>query len=115
MLESITLRLMWQRLTGFKAPAEGELAGVAVGGRPLVVAQWNGRLYALDDRCPHDASVSLSDAGWLSNGKIFCRLHGADVSVETGCSYNFPAIRTYPIDIRSDGIFLRLGNTENPA
>jgi len=106
---------MWQNLTEFKAPPEGELAGVAVAGRSLVVAQWKGCLYALEDRCPHDASVALSEAGWVSDGKIFCRLHGAEVSLETGCSYNFPAIRTYPIDVRSDGVFLRLENTEDPA
>ncbi len=106
---------MWQQLTEFKAPEEGELAGVAVHGKALVVARWKGRFYALENRCPHDAKVALSDAGRLRNGKIYCRLHGADVCVETGCSYSFPAIQTYPIDVRSDGIFLRFEDTLDPA
>jgi nitrite reductase (NADH) small subunit len=42
-------------------------------GRNLALFRDGGRVYALDDRCPH-AGASLS-SGWIEGGAVVCPLH----------------------------------------
>jgi nitrite reductase/ring-hydroxylating ferredoxin subunit len=43
-------------------------------GRPLAVFSWNGQLYVLDDRCPHQGAP-LSAGGVSSDGYVECPAH----------------------------------------
>lgn len=111
-------RLMWLALEDFEAPEVDELARAKVAGRALVVAYHAGCLRALDDRCPH-MGVALSQMGQLSDGQIVCGWHGASIDVVTGRCETFADVQTYPIEIRSDGVYVHITDSallpkENP-
>lgn len=60
----------------------GEKAIIEVGGKKVLLVNFEGTVYALDNRCPH-LGGSLGD-GILENGKITCPRHGAMFDLITG-------------------------------
>ncbi|MGE5379310.1 MAG: Rieske (2Fe-2S) protein [Candidatus Saccharibacteria bacterium] len=62
--------------------AEGEMKGLTVGSKYLLVARVEGKLHAMDGRCSHMTS-DLSK-GMLEGHLITCRLHGAQFDIRTG-------------------------------
>jgi len=79
----------WTDVLDDSALAEGELHGVEVDGRAVVLARRGGTVYALADTCAHRGG-SLAD-GELVGECVECPLHGslfklADGSVERGPS-----------------------------
>ncbi len=63
-------------------------------GQRIVIVRHAGKIYALDDRCPHaDASIAL---GPVENGCIVCPWHYAEFSLETGDALSGPATETIP-------------------
>jgi nitrite reductase/ring-hydroxylating ferredoxin subunit len=79
----------WTEVLDEPALGEGELKGVEVDGRPIVLARRGGGVYALADRCAHRGG-SLAD-GELVGDCVQCPLHAslyklADGSVERGPS-----------------------------
>lgn len=105
---------MWVPLTDFEAPETGELTRVKVAGRTLVLAEHDGCLHALDDRCPH-MGVALSQMGRLGDGQIVCAWHGASIDVRTGRCEGFPDVRTYPVEVRSEGVYVRIDEQPIPS
>ena len=81
----------------------------AVGGvEPIVLVQTGGEIFALEDRCSHE-DYPLSD-GEMENGQLECVYHGARFDVRTGKPTRLPAVRpvrTYPVEIRDGGVFVR--------
>ncbi|MGA5541137.1 Rieske (2Fe-2S) protein [Mycobacterium sp. NPDC051198] len=68
------------------------------------VARVEGKLYAFDDLCTHEA-CPLS-AGMLTGTTILCQCHGCRYDVTTGSVLNGPAVRpltTYPVN-ETDGV-----------
>lgn len=104
---------MWVRLEAFETPAAGELAGAKAAGRALVVADHGGCLHALDDRCPH-MGVALSQMGQLSDGQIVCGWHGASIDVASGRCNTFADVQTYPVEVRSDGVYVCIDDQAIP-
>jgi 3-phenylpropionate/trans-cinnamate dioxygenase ferredoxin component len=87
----------------------GCLHTVTNGGEPIVLARWNGEVFALEDRCSHQ-DFPLSD-GEVEDGKIECIFHGAKFDLRTGNAVQLPAVapvRTYPVEIRGDEIFIQV-------
>jgi nitrite reductase/ring-hydroxylating ferredoxin subunit len=104
---------MWVALTDFEAPEPGELTAVKLAGRRLVLAEHEGCLHALDDRCPH-MGVALSQMGRLGDGQIVCAWHGASIDVRTGRCESFPDVQTYPVEVRGDGVYVRIEDQALP-
>jgi 3-phenylpropionate/trans-cinnamate dioxygenase ferredoxin subunit len=78
---------------------------VVVGGRAILLANVDGTIYAVDDRCTHeDSSLSL---GCLKGEFVSCTLHGSRFSVRTGEPQEPPAtepLGTYPVRVRGGRI-----------
>jgi 3-phenylpropionate/trans-cinnamate dioxygenase ferredoxin subunit len=60
----------------------GEKAIAEVNGKKVLLVNYEGTVYALDNRCPH-LGGSLGD-GILENEKIVCPRHGSMYDVRTG-------------------------------
>jgi len=70
---------------------------------PLVVVHDNGRVFALDNRCPH-LGFPLH-RGSVENGILTCHWHHARFDLATGCTFDLWAddVPTAPVEIR-DGV-----------
>jgi 3-phenylpropionate/trans-cinnamate dioxygenase ferredoxin component len=74
----------------------GKFSRVVVEERPYVLANVDGRFYAVEDNCSHE-DYPLS-YGCLDGGRIKCSLHGSRFNLATGAPIEEPAetpIRTY--------------------
>ena len=76
---------------------------------PILLANVDGTVYAVDDTCTHeDSSLSL---GCLRGEQVKCTLHGSWFSVVTGEPSEEPAdqpLRCYRVKIKDDQIWLQL-------
>lgn len=61
---------------------EGEMTVVKVSGKQVVLTRYDGRLYAVDNACPH-AAASLS-GGSLNRWKLCCPDHGYCFDIRSG-------------------------------
>ncbi len=87
--------------------APGESKSVRAGDEIIALFNCAGTYYATADTCTHE-EASLSE-GWLEGTEISCPLHGAVFDVTTGEALCLPAtesIRTYPVHVEGDGIFV---------
>ncbi|MBE2320841.1 Rieske 2Fe-2S domain-containing protein [Solirubrobacter sp. CPCC 204708] len=93
----------WTAVLDDAALLEGELRGVEVEGRAIVLARRNGRIHALDDRCAH-RSGSLAD-GELKGECVVCPLHASEFRLEDGAVERGPSAYPQPVfDVRvTDG------------
>jgi 3-phenylpropionate/trans-cinnamate dioxygenase ferredoxin component len=100
----------WVRVASTEDCGEnGCLHTVTGGGEAIVLARWDGEIFALEDRCSHQ-DFPLS-SGEVEDGKIECIFHGAKFDLRTGKAVRLPAIapvRTFPVEIRGDGIFIQV-------
>lgn len=79
---------------------EKATTAVTVGTSRIVLCQFDGELYAIEDKCSH-ADESLA-CGRIRNGWIACPAHGARFDLETGEVLGPPAtepIKTYPVRV----------------
>jgi 3-phenylpropionate/trans-cinnamate dioxygenase ferredoxin subunit len=79
-----------------------------VEGISIAVFNVDGRLYAIDDNCPHQGS-SLA-MGRLDGYVVTCRSHGMKVNVtagelQPGLGLN---VRSFPVESRPDGLYVGL-------
>ena len=73
----------WVRVASSAEIAEGEMRGIRVGDRDIVVYHLeDGEFYATDNVCTHEYA-RLSE-GWLEDNEIECPLHGGKFDVRTG-------------------------------
>jgi 3-phenylpropionate/trans-cinnamate dioxygenase ferredoxin subunit len=97
----------WTKVADRGAVSPGQLKGFSVKLQPIVVANVDGDLYALEDQCSHEA-FPLSD-GELDGTDVLCTYHGARFDVCTGKNKALPAVRpvrSYPVEERDDGIYV---------
>ena len=70
-----------------------------VGSQQLLLIQEDGRLYLLNDQCPH-LGVSLSQASY-DQGRLRCRGHGIEFDLATGqpaaANQRCPALTFYTL------------------
>lgn len=87
---------------------EGEALRVQAFGRTVAVFRHEGRLFALDDACPHRGGPL--GKGDLERGRVLCPLHGWAFDLETGAYEEQPSlcVRTYRIE-EADGALWLLG------
>ena len=98
----------WVRIAEVDEVAPGAGRAFQVEGFSIAVFNVDGKLYAIDDSCPHQGS-SLA-AGKLEGYVVTCRSHGMKVNV-TGGEQQPEAgmnVRLFPLELRSDGIYVGL-------
>jgi nitrite reductase/ring-hydroxylating ferredoxin subunit len=87
--------------------APGELLRVEVGGKLVCLANVEGRIYAVDDDCPHIGGA-LSD-GELEGCVLTCPVHLARFDVRDGKVLRGPAredVPTYVVRVEGDDILV---------
>jgi 3-phenylpropionate/trans-cinnamate dioxygenase ferredoxin component len=60
---------------------------VTGGGEAIVLARWDGEIFALEDRCSHQDFPSRRE---VEDGKIECVFHGAKFDLRTGKAVALP-------------------------
>jgi 3-phenylpropionate/trans-cinnamate dioxygenase ferredoxin subunit len=98
----------WIKVGTLEDCPPGSLRSVMVGFDPVVLANVDGAIYAVLDRCSHE-DLPLSD-GEMEGSNLVCQYHGARFDVATGGARGLPAVRpikTFPVEVREDGIYLQ--------
>lgn len=88
--------------------AKGGIMPVRVDGTMLAVFRHEGRVYAVDNRCPH-MGFPLSK-GTVQDGILTCYWHYARFDLETGGTFDQFAddVRAFPTEVIGDDIFVDL-------
>lgn len=98
----------WIKVADMEDCPPGSLRPVMAGSEPVVLANVDGTVYAVRDRCSHE-EYPLSD-GELEGGIVVCQYHGARFDLASGAPRGLPAVKpvkTYPVEIRDDGIYIQ--------
>ena len=88
---------------------ENKVASLRIDGKHLYLTNFKGEYFAGEQRCPH-AGGQLTQ-GWLDDkGDIVCPLHRFCFDLQSGQSTDGEgfSVRTYPVEVREDGIFIGL-------
>lgn len=96
---------MTQVQPGIQDLAPGAAMALEVDGQPVLVANVEGTLYAVDDRCPHRSC--LLSTGPFEGRVATCPCHGSQFDVTTGAVVKGPArvpLATYPIESGPHGL-----------
>ncbi len=68
----------------------GKMKHIEINGKEIVIANANGKFYAIDDRCAHmNATLSL---GNLTGNVVTCPFHGAKFDVTSGKKVGEPVL-----------------------
>ncbi len=94
----------WVTVCPLAELSEGKGFEVRLKGRPLALFLHQGKVFALDDRCPH--REGQPSQGTVENGDAVCPLHGWNFDLETGISPYDPhdQIATYPARIKDETV-----------
>ena len=88
---------------------DGTIREFQLDGRTVAVANVAGRLYAIDNTCLHRGGPL--GQGELEDNVVTCPWHGWQYDVTTGKVTANPAVgvKTYPVELRGDDIFVDCG------
>ena len=96
--------IQWKKVASLEEVSRNQTKKICFTDRPpILLANVDGRVYAVDDTCTHEES-SLS-LGCLREGMVKCTLHGSWFSVITGEPREEPAdepLQTYDVEIRNN-------------
>lgn len=83
---------------------EGDMAGVTVDGKPVLLVNVDGQVHAYANRCPHQAWKL--DEGDLDGSRLICARHMWEFDVRTGNGINphDAHLKSYPCEVDSEGI-----------
>ena len=89
-------------------PEEGVIA-LNVGGHSIALAKSNGKIFAVDNRCPH-MGYPLN-RGSVQDGILICHWHHAMFDLASGCTFHPFAddVQAYPIDVRERSVYVNVG------
>jgi 3-phenylpropionate/trans-cinnamate dioxygenase ferredoxin component len=99
----------WTRVAALADCPVGQLRSVNANGQQVVLANVDGSVYALEDRCSHE-EYPLSD-GDLEDSDLVCMYHGARFDVCTGKNKALPAIRpvrSFPVEVREGDVYVEV-------
>jgi 3-phenylpropionate/trans-cinnamate dioxygenase ferredoxin subunit len=91
---------------------EGELRGLEVGERLILLARLNGRITAMDDSCNH--AGCLLSGGWINDRKaaVVCPCHEYAFELGTGKNVTIPKLcddqRAFEVRIENGRVMIRL-------
>jgi nitrite reductase/ring-hydroxylating ferredoxin subunit len=77
------------------------------GHRPILVIYHNGRVFALDNRCPH-MGFPL-ERGSIEDGILTCHWHHARFDLESGCTFDLWAddVPKFPVELRNGEVWVK--------
>ncbi|MBM3412642.1 MAG: Rieske 2Fe-2S domain-containing protein [Bacteroidetes bacterium] len=80
-----------------------------INNRAICLAQFQGKFFAFQSLCPH-AGAPLKDGYIDVKGNIVCPLHHYKFCLSNGrnCTGQGYDMRTYPLEIRPDGLYIGL-------
>lgn len=86
---------------------DGEMIGVHVQGKKVLLIRKDEDVFAYEDRCSHK-SVSLSEWGNLKGEVLICKMHDWQYDVRTGSGLNPTRVKlkSYPVRIQDGFIFV---------
>ena len=109
------MSLKWFKVLDKEELPEGRVKTVTARHKSLCMTHYKGRFGALDNKCPHQGGPM--GEGSIENGMLRCPWHGWDFHPTTGRSpggYG-GGIETYPIEVKSDGVYVGLKKEEAHA
>ncbi|WP_407112954.1 Rieske 2Fe-2S domain-containing protein [Bradyrhizobium sp. LMG 9283] len=95
---------------------KGRLVMRGGGHRPILVIYDRGRLFALDNRCPH-MGFPL-ERGTVEDGILTCHWHHARFDLESGCTFDLWAddVPICPVEVRNGNVWVKTTFTQaDPA
>ncbi|WP_245315470.1 Rieske (2Fe-2S) protein [Bradyrhizobium neotropicale] len=80
--------------------------------RPILVIYDRGRVFALDNRCPH-MGFPL-ERGSVEDGILTCHWHHARFELESGCTFDLWAddVPICPVEVRNGGVWVKTTFTQ---
>ena len=100
----------WAALCSTAEVLPGESHVAWFGDVALVVVNYDGAFYALEDKCSHeDFELSAGDFN-PESGEIECVLHGARFDVRSGdalCAPAYEPVRKYPTRVQDGMVYVR--------
>ena len=86
---------------------------VNVDGTFVAIFNVNGKIYAIDDSCPH-AGGSLG-SGRVEGTIVTCRSHGMKIDITNGCFAHTSdfGVPSYPVMVIAGRIMVSVGEAEN--
>jgi NAD(P)H-dependent nitrite reductase small subunit len=99
----------WQRVAALAELADDAPLAVTLGDVPIALYRLDGKIYALDDVCPHE--LAQLSQGFIEGGAIECPLHQACFDIATGRGLSGPAtvdLRTYEVRIEGGEVHVRV-------
>jgi len=93
--------------------SEGELRGLEVGERLVLLARHGGRITALDDSCVH--AGCLLSGGWIDGRKaaVVCPCHEYSFELGSGWNVTFPRLcgdqPAFEVRVENGRVMIRIG------
>lgn len=99
--------LKWYKLEG-NFPEQDFVEQIKVNGKKLCLVRHQDRVFVVQNSCPHAGGI-LS-GGTCKNGYLICPIHRWEYNLQTGRGAEGQGdyIDTYPVETRSDGIYVGL-------
>jgi thiamine pyrophosphate-dependent acetolactate synthase large subunit-like protein/nitrite reductase/ring-hydroxylating ferredoxin subunit len=105
-------KLTWYKVLKIDELPGGRVKSVSAANKSFAITHFDGKYSALNNKCPHQGGP-LGE-GNIENGWLRCSWHGYDFHPCTGKPPEGfdDAVATYPCEIKDDGIYIGLENTE---
>jgi nitrite reductase/ring-hydroxylating ferredoxin subunit len=86
---------------------ENQLLDLEVDGKKITLAKWNESYFAFAQKCPH-ASGRMAQGHINPLGQVVCPLHRYAFDMKNGRNTSGEGyfLKTYPIELRPEGIFI---------
>lgn len=101
----------WVRVASLEDLPTDTLKAVGANGARIVLANAEGDIYALEDRCSHQ-DFPLSD-GELEGTSLECIYHGAAFDVCSGRALQLPALRpvkAFEVEVREGEVYVQVND-----
>lgn len=87
---------------------DGDMLGIEVEQKKLLLIKLGGQVHAYDDKCPHKGTT-LSD-GEFEDGMIICPTHRWEFCAKTGCGINpvESQLTEHPVKVMNGKILVAL-------
>ena len=99
------------KISEAEALNSGQMLGIMIENKPILLANIDGVVYAIDNQCSHEDALLYNGA--LKGDCVECPLHGSRFSFKTGQPMEEPAtepVRTYPVSQEKNGIYITLSD-----